>query len=416
MRNDYFHQVKIIRLFGLAALLFSANSPLKAQLHCDGNRYINRVFTEIDSTMNVKYGENYTASGVFRDLNFDIYYPKQEFFFDRPLIILAHGGSFVSGSKHDMRLLCHEFAAHGFVCATVDYRLFDDFSQPLDSILVLDVVTKAVSDLRAVVRYFKENASSSDDFGIDTNFIFLGGASAGAIAAMQCAFYDQQDIISTTLDSVIQSNGGFQGNSSANLEYNSRVAGVLNYSGALKSASILDGNDPPFFGAHDDGDPTVPYGTAVTTELGTPVLVEGSHTIHTRGTMIGVRNQLVTIRNSNHHVSYFLDGPHTAKYKNVIDSTCRFLEYIICDRISDIESSETDEIKIYPNPSTGVFRVEGFDSHASYNLYDSQGRLIKTGTLGPNYSIDAHGLPPGLYQLCVQNHQGNISTQKIFVQ
>jgi para-nitrobenzyl esterase len=416
MSIDYFHRVKKHSILWLIAIFWLLNHSARAQVHCDGDRYINQVFTEIDSTIEVKYGENYTANGTFRELKFNIYYPKQEFFFDRPLIILAHGGSFIAGNKRDMRLLCEEFAHRGYVCATVDYRLQDDFSQPIDSILVLDVVTKAVSDLRAAVRWFKENASTTDDFGIDTNFIFLGGASAGAIASMQCAFYDKDDSVSPTLDSVIQANGGYQGNSSTNLTYNSEVTGVLNYSGALKGISILDASDPPVFGAHDDGDPTVPYGTAYTTELGTPILVDGSRTIHDRATELGIRNQLVTIKNSNGHVSYFLDGPNTAKYKNVIDSTCRFLEYIICDRALNISQAAAKSIKVFPNPSEGTITLDGIGISTLYQVFDLNGQLLLQGQLSADKTLKLVDFIPGVYQLCLSENGQSTISKKIFVQ
>ena len=51
---------------------------------------------------------------------------------------------------------------------------------------MIDVVTKAVADFTAVVRHFKEDADTDNLYNVDPDLIFVGGISAGAIAADPC--------------------------------------------------------------------------------------------------------------------------------------------------------------------------------------------------------------------------------------
>ena len=54
----------------------------------------------------------------------DVYEPTGDTMAFRPLIIWAHGGSFLGGDKgdSDVAALCQRFTKRGFVCASVNYR------------------------------------------------------------------------------------------------------------------------------------------------------------------------------------------------------------------------------------------------------------------------------------------------------
>jgi len=60
----------------------------------DPDRYNKEIFTEFE-VATVIYGKNTTQGGVSKDLDMDIYTPKGDTETKRPLIILAHGGSFI---------------------------------------------------------------------------------------------------------------------------------------------------------------------------------------------------------------------------------------------------------------------------------------------------------------------------------
>jgi acetyl esterase/lipase len=59
------------------------------------------------------------------NLYMDIFQPTGDTLSQRPLVIIAFGGGFLSGSKDhwSIRLLCQNLAKRGYVTAAIDYRL-----------------------------------------------------------------------------------------------------------------------------------------------------------------------------------------------------------------------------------------------------------------------------------------------------
>src|SRR4051812_16386227 len=88
-----------------------------ANAQCSDGRYLDYIFPVTMTT--VTYSLPYS-------LQMDIYQPTGDTSSARPLIILAHGGSFISGTKSDdptIDSLCKRFAERGYVTASIDYRL-----------------------------------------------------------------------------------------------------------------------------------------------------------------------------------------------------------------------------------------------------------------------------------------------------
>src|SRR5687767_8522147 len=92
---------------------------------CEGGRYISPIFSADNVTSNIQYGNNVTYTGSAQNLQLDIYQPTGDTVSARPLIIIAHGGSFLFGSKTgpDVVPFCHDFAKMGYVVASINYRL-----------------------------------------------------------------------------------------------------------------------------------------------------------------------------------------------------------------------------------------------------------------------------------------------------
>lgn len=378
-----------------------------AQSHCDGTRYIERVMTNVDSTFDQQYGANITARGDSVDLYFDVYYPTQEFFFQRPLIILAHGGGFLAGSKEELRPICRDFALRGYVCATIDYRLYDDGSQSIDSVVLLDMVVKSVGDFKAAIRWFRENASTNNDYGIDSNLIFIGGTSAGAIAAIHTAYLHESDAVGPALDSVIQVNGGISGNTSLNHQYNDQTQGVLNYSGAIYRLDMMDEGEPPLLSVHETDDPVVPYGSQTSNTLGTPIKLHGSGSMHPVADSLGLQNHLIAF-NDDSHVRYFLDGANSPKYQRVMDSTGIFLEYIICDRISGNTMLIAENKTLITSIKSSLIYTKKAVSRII--IYNMNGQRV--GQRQNTSSIQLMGCNTGLY--IVEAFDGDVVERRLF--
>src|SRR5882724_8975680 len=82
-----------------------------------------------------------------------------------PAVLCIHGGGFRAGSREGYDKLCLSLAQHGFVAATITYRLAPKYQFPA-----------AVHDCKAAVRWLRANASK---YQIDPARIGATGGSAG---------------------------------------------------------------------------------------------------------------------------------------------------------------------------------------------------------------------------------------------
>ncbi|WP_052599248.1 T9SS type A sorting domain-containing protein [Aureispira sp. CCB-QB1] len=389
---------------------------------CNNSRYLDTIFTDIDTTFNLLFGVNTTYQGNVDSLYMDVYQPATDTVSKRPLIILAFGGSFILGERTDMAPLCHYYAQHGYVTATIDYRLYDGPFVPFpDSVVFADVVVKAIGDMKASIRYFREDAATANLYNIDTNAIFVGGGSAGAIMALHTAYLDTTDNIPPHILTAIHNNGGFEGNTTTNTQYSSEVQGVLNLSGALGNASWVDMNDVPVFSVHDDNDDIVPYGQGYSTIAGFPIsYLEGSQVIADTATALGIPNVLITIPNSNGHVSY-VNNPQWQD--SVFTGIAMFLHEILCPITTSKLSIATEgsKVLVYPNPATQYINIALEEDKGAYAvlLYNSVGQKVfeQSDIVTTNWSLSRQNLPAGVYYLNIafkDVRKQNIQTKIIF--
>ncbi|BDS10240.1 T9SS type A sorting domain-containing protein [Aureispira anguillae] len=409
----------------LILFLFLLTTPTKAQTPhstCNNTRYLTEVFAAVDTTFNILYGVNTTHAGNTDSLYMDVYQPVGDTASNRPLIILAFGGSFVLGERTDMAPLCHYYAQHGYVAATIDYRLFDGLFVPFpDSTVFADVVMKALGDMKASIRHFRADAATANLYRIDTNLIFVGGGSAGAIMALHAAYLDTTDTIPPHIQVAINNNGGHEGNTSANTQYSSTVQGVINFSGALGNAAWIDAGDVPVFSVHDDNDNIVPYGQGYGTIAGFPIsYLEGSQVIADTATALGIPNVLITIPNSNSHVSY-VDDP--LWQDSVFTGTLLFLHEIICPLIASeapISFSERT-VNVYPNPVVTNVVIEVDDPSTAYDLtmYDNLGQIIyhQEAIRASHFVLNRQKIAAGVYylELKFEDHKATPITTKVIL-
>ncbi len=398
----------LLSTFFLGVSIYSQSST------CDGNRYKNVVFLSVDSVINVTYGNNTTMGGSNQDLKMNIYSPSGDIETKRPVIVFAHGGSFVSGTKEDMASLCRYFSSKGFVTATISYRLIDVF--PSDSTDIIDEVVKATADMRAAIRFLKEDAATTNTYKIDTNYVFAGGISAGAIIANHVAYLDASDNIPPVYLTEINNNGGIEGNSSSNLQYSSKVHGVLNYSGGLAFTNWMNVNEAPLYSAHDDNDNVVPCQTGPTPGgFSVNVNINGSCAMAAYATNIGLSSTIYTVNNSTDHVSYFTNAGQTVQ---VTQESSDFLFNIICNQSIGIEESNDNNIMIYPNPTSGLINFKNLNQ-LTYNviIQTLDGKIVKDQQINSSLNnIDLRDLTKGTYIIKISSDRTNVFVDKVLIQ
>lgn len=349
--------------------------------HCDGIRYLDQVFDEVTETLNIKFGENTTVSGVTKELQVDVFEPTADELTERPFLLLLHGGAYVGGEKESLHDVCRNYAKRGYVAATMSYRLFDGFLIPLpDSTDLIEVVIQSVEDAYAGLRFFINDAQIDNTFGVDTDMFFIGGVSAGGITAIHTAYMDENDDVPAFMTEFIDPVFGLGGNSNDLTDIDPVIKGVLNFSGAIYNTSWMDADDEPIFSSHDDGDNVVPYGIGFATPFfGIPLVsLQGSQAIEAQATALEIPNVLVTFENSLGHVSYF-NNLSSNNATEVFTSSSVFLEGIVCEGLSSAESTlELETFKAFPNPGVDQIKIQ-FDDAIGLELievYNQFGQLV----------------------------------------
>ena len=86
--------------------------------------------------------------------------------------------------------------------------------------------------------------------------------------------------------------------------------------------------------------------------------------------------------------------------------------------VADMSGTE-HAVKVYPNPSKGLFNIQlGNSAAGTIEVYDMMGRSVKTIELNSadtEYKLDLTNFPKGLYMLNMII-DGNRSTQKLIVE
>jgi len=231
-------------------------------------------------------------------LHLDIYTPDNGAL-NRPVYLFIHGGGFTGGSKtaeHIVEMATY-FAARGWVFVSINYRTTQNLGalsadNPDEALtfyqgiapeewinFALDgaetesdfkqaiALYTAQRDAKAALRWIMANA---ERYSIDTNYVTVGGGSAGAITALALGVTDEDDFrdeISLVDDPTL---------ATTNLNATTRVKSLVHFWGSNVKLELFeavygeypyDSTDPELFMAHgtDDINPSTPFSEA--TEL-----------------------------------------------------------------------------------------------------------------------------------------------------
>jgi para-nitrobenzyl esterase len=315
---------------GISALIVLVSCQSEEKV-CETTRFTENQFTEVKRT-NVNYGTAISVSNTQVTLAMDVYTPVGDENKKRPLLIMAHGGSFIGGSRLDLKELCEDAAKKGYVVASIDYRLLSLSNGIPDSLAMIDIGIKASQDMKAAIRFFRKNAQSSNSFGIDEANIYIGGVSAGAITALTAGLLDNEDPIPSYIKSIIDKNGGLVGSSGEadSKTLSNEVKGIVNYSGAVISLNMVDKNDPAIYSIHGDNDNVVPvnYDWAMVGNIRI-IKLYGSRELHVRAKDLGLKPQLTIVSGSG-HVDYLTDPKYATTLQGFMASTYVGMKSQIC--------------------------------------------------------------------------------------
>jgi acetyl esterase/lipase len=384
---------------------------------CTDDRYRNfSYFSESIRTTAIEFGVNESvppfgaSQGSPQSLKMDVYEPEGDQITNRPVVVVAFGGSFIGGSRGQMESLCREFARLGYVAVAPDYRVGLFF--PIDELNTTLAVLRGAHDMKGCVRYLRKTvAEDGNPYGIDPNMIFVGGVSAGAISAIHAAYLD--DLATEIPDYLVNDTaglGGLEGNTGP-LEYTSEVQGVFSYSGTIGDTSWIAENDVPIISFHEEGDGVVPYTTEEVAVSGIPtgLIASGSFDLHIRAENAGMDN-CFTGYPGNGHVGFL----GNSNYNEVLGKTADFLADIVCgepidcgevlyDGNTSVNQLEVNEVKLYPNPASDFMVVDVSESSHelnSWTLIDLQGKSVLEGVFSSVIQkIDVSSVESGSYVL-----------------
>jgi hypothetical protein len=195
--------MKITTLFLLLCLSLHAT----AQNYTKPAQFSYRVDTSL------VYGTAVNYTGHVDTLKLDLYKPLGDNNPHRPLAVLVHGGSWLTGCKTDMTWLAKELVGRGYAVAAVNYRLgwhkaatvavacgTQDFPDVFpneysalyaaDSCEIIRAIYRGQQDVKGAIRWLKAR------HGLDstaTNAVLVGGESAGAFVSMATGLLDRPE-------------------------------------------------------------------------------------------------------------------------------------------------------------------------------------------------------------------------------
>ncbi|GAA4503781.1 hypothetical protein GCM10023172_29250 [Hymenobacter ginsengisoli] len=396
---------RFLAVLGLLASPGLASAQL-APIDTTGGRYYQPVFANVTVTSGVAYATAPSYTGAAQVLTMDIYQPAGDTVKRRPLIIFAHQGGFFLGSKTDpyMVAICTRMARLGYVAASIDYRLgfsVTGVAQPADTVGVAQAAIRGMQDMRAAVRFFRNDAASTKTYHIYSNYIVAGGSSAGAFIALEIGYLDKPSEVPAYVG--LAALGGIEG-TGGNAAYSSAVAAVLNLSGATESPSIIEAGNAPLCSVHGTADATVPYLQGkIGGGLLPPKYVYGSGRLNPRATAVGVRNTLRRLSKAGH-----IPFESNAQYADTTFWTIRdFLRPLLRQAGTPLAARAalaTSPVGLaYPIPAREAVQLAlpaNWRELGDAQLLDLTGRVVRRLTpLAQQVPLPRNGLAAGVYLL-----------------
>jgi len=395
----------------LFSALFVALTCLLS-LHSFGQtRYQDSVFASYTLT-------TVTYSTVFAQ-QMDIYRPVGDTATHRPVVLLAHGGSFYSGTRSDdntITQLCSDLAHKGYVTVSIDYRLIDNFIELTNADSAITAVLQAVSDGKAAVRYLYEYA---DSFGLDTSNIFVGGNSAGGVLFMQYAYIDSQSELTAPVLSQLPNIGGTLDGNSGNPGYPTNIKGVISLAGGLNQVSWMGYCSKPIVMAQGTADNVVPYTCGNAESGAVPLTLCGLGSLAPSIVANTPYYDTMTFAGAG-HVPWATSAPDFYMVDTLItgflykaintSSTAPCTGFPL--GVQNIANATT--ISVYPNPASSELNIESNARLNNITMTDERGRTVVSvnDITTISYQLNTSGLSAGIYFVRINDIEGQLPVVK----
>lgn len=342
---------KAVYLLLITLFYFIIFTGLNSQNYCIPVRFCEIIFPDsgqVKIDNNVVYCEAINWKGTTEKLDMDIAYPDKtiDTMKRKPLIVFIHGGGYYTGNKSSYKSNIKEMAAYGFVAASISYRTgWNTGSGPAflpfikcdgDPKSLKQAVYRAVQDTRAALRFL---AINSEKYGIDTDYAFLAGSSAGAITCLVTAFSTQMKI--DAYDGTLRKELGALDSSENKFEGSCKIKGVISMWGGIFDTTFIQPEyDIAVLMFHGTKDALVPYDTGAAFSCYHPVQypnVFGGFSVSKRLENLGKCYELNYKVGGNHGF-----GLYDNKY--YLTHTLNFIKSILCHKCQQVrqESKEVN--------------------------------------------------------------------------
>lgn len=191
-----------------------------------------------DKFTDITYGSNINWLGQNQQLKLDVYLPpSRKEGAKYPLLVWIHGGGFVTGDKETSEKFSTEIASEGFVVSSINYRIGWTQSETNtcegDTTEAKEAYYRAIQDARAAIRYLVANSGT---YGIDTNWIFIGGASAGGVTSLSIP-YLTDELAAGYLGSIPSKLGPLDAGNTLTNTF--KIKGILSMWGAIGNPEMI---------------------------------------------------------------------------------------------------------------------------------------------------------------------------------
>lgn len=249
----------------------NTNSPLPPTVSTTATYSVN-VQENIQYALGLTHETTNSVANTTMPLVLDVYAPENSQT-KRPAFLFIHGGGFVGGDKAQFPIptLGNFFAERGWVFVSISYRLAQDNGtvpnewETYTNLLNEDTKTSvlaiypAVRDAKAALRWLIANANA---YNIDTNYVTVGGGSAGAVTAIGVGITQPEDFtneLDLSQDPTL---------SATNLSTSYQIQCIIDLWGSKVAVDALDtifnknsfgDESPPMLIIHGTNDETVDF-------------------------------------------------------------------------------------------------------------------------------------------------------------